>query len=81
MIQIKRYQNRKLYNYNIKSYVTLGDILILVQDGTLFRVTDWAGVDITSRTVMKAIIERNSFDSDMVSYNANYIREKVRRIG
>ncbi len=57
-ITIKRYQNRKLYNTQSKSYITLEGIEELIKQGNDIIVIDnVSGVDITALTLSQIIFE------------------------
>jgi len=57
-ILIKRYQNRKLYNTQSKSYVTLEEITDLIKDEQEIKVVDnKTGKDITAVTISQIILE------------------------
>ena len=54
-VVIKKYANRRLYNTQTSSYVTLDHLAAMVKEGTEFEVQDArTGEDIT-RSVMKAL--------------------------
>ncbi len=61
-ITIKKYANRRLYNTDTSSYVTLEFLSKLVRDGTEFVVIDAKTGDDITRTVLTQIIfdEENS---------------------
>lgn len=55
---IKRYENRKLYDTQAKTYIRLEDIAELVRRGEDVQVVDnTTGVDITAQTLAKVIAE------------------------
>lgn len=55
---VKRYANRKLYNTNTSSYVTLGEIARMVRDGEDVRIVDYKTKrDITSVTLSQIVFE------------------------
>lgn len=55
---IKRYENRKLYDTEASSYVSLSDVADLVRRGETVRIEDnVSGQDITSQTLMQIILE------------------------
>jgi polyhydroxyalkanoate synthesis repressor PhaR len=57
-IIIKRYQNRKLYNTQSKSYITLEDVEGLIKQGEEIKVIDnQTGNDITAVTLSQVIFE------------------------
>ena len=56
---IKKYPNRRLYDTEISSYVTLEDIRQLVQDGEAFEVQDAkTGQDLTRKVQLQINAER-----------------------
>jgi polyhydroxyalkanoate synthesis repressor PhaR len=56
---IKRYANRKLYDVQASRYVSLEDLLALVQSGEIISVVDaGSGEDLTSLTLAQVILER-----------------------
>lgn len=69
---IKRYENRKLYDTEASSYVSLSDVADLVRSGETVRVEDTAtGRDITAQTLTQIILEegkngRNVLPSEML---------------
>lgn len=55
---VKRYANRKLYNTNTSSYVTLSEIARMVRDGEDVRIVDYKTKrDITSVTLSQIVFE------------------------
>jgi polyhydroxyalkanoate synthesis repressor PhaR len=55
---VKRYRNRKLYDINTSSYVTLSGVMDMVKSGHEVRVIDHeTGQDITSVTLAQIILE------------------------
>lgn len=55
---IKRYDNRKLYDTEASSYVSLSDVADLVQQGVTVRIEDNAtGRDLTAQTLTQIILE------------------------
>jgi polyhydroxyalkanoate synthesis repressor PhaR len=56
---IKRYPNRKLYDTEAKSYVTLDQITQLIRDGQDVQVLDHeSGEDLTNLTLTQIILEQ-----------------------
>lgn len=59
MLLIKRYPNRKLYDTEAKTYVTLDQLTALIQQGTELQVTDHeTGEDLTNLTLTQIILEQ-----------------------
>ena len=55
---IKRYDNRKLYDTEASSYVSLSDVADLVRNGVTVRIEDNAtGRDLTAQTLTQIILE------------------------
>lgn len=55
---IKRYKNRKLYNTNTSSYVTLGQFVELIREADSsieYYIEDEDGKDLTRDTLRKAM--------------------------
>src|SRR5512133_1638622 len=56
---IKRYSNRKLYDVDASSYITLDDIAEMVRRGEEVKVVDYAsGTDLTALTLTQVIFEQ-----------------------
>ncbi len=55
---IKRYDNRKLYDTEASSYVSLSDVADLVRGGETVRIEDnVSGKDLTAQTLTQIILE------------------------
>jgi polyhydroxyalkanoate synthesis repressor PhaR len=55
---IKRYDNRKLYDTEASTYVSLSDVADLVREGETVRIEDNAtGRDLTAQTLTQIILE------------------------
>lgn len=58
MAVIKRYPNRKLYNFETKQYTTLAEVSELIQAGQEIQVIDHqSGKDLTTQTLSQIILE------------------------
>lgn len=67
---IKKYPNRRLYDTEISSYVTLEDIRQLVQDGEEFEVHDAkSNQDLTRSVLLQIIAEREEQGQPLLSTN------------
>ena len=56
---IKRYPNRKLYDTEAKTYVTLDQLTVLIQHGADVQVIDHeTGEDLTNLTLTQIILEQ-----------------------
>ena len=65
---IKKYPNRRLYDTEISSYITLGDVRRLVLDGEPFRVEDAkTKEDITRGILLQIIIEQEADGEPILS--------------
>ncbi len=53
---IKKYPNRRLYDTAISSYITLGDVKLLVMDRAEFRVIDARSSEDITRSILLQII-------------------------
>ncbi len=63
---IKKYPNRRLYDTEISSYITIEDVRQLIVDGEDFEVRDAkSGEDLTRSVLLQIIAERES-DGDPV---------------
>jgi polyhydroxyalkanoate synthesis repressor PhaR len=62
---IKRYPNRKLYDTEAKSYVTLEQITQMIRNGEEVQVVDHeSGEDLTNLTLTQIILEQEKKSSD-----------------
>ena len=65
-VRIRRYPNRRLYDRNTRSYVTLQDIEDLVQQGRTIEVLDSkTGEDLTRQILTQILLERHPEKMDM----------------
>lgn len=74
---IKKYPNRRLYDTDTSSYITLTEIKRLVMDSEVFAVVDAkSGEDITRSILLQIILEEEANGSPMftASVLANIIR-------
>lgn len=63
---IKKYPNRRLYDTDTSSYITLAQVKRLVMDSEPFVVTDVkTGEDLTRSILLQIILEEESNDSPM----------------
>jgi len=85
--QIKKYANRRLYNTQTSTYVTLDTLAQMVKDGTEFQVTDVkTGEDITRAVLTQIIFEEESkghhllpvsFLRHVITYYGDVLQEVV----
>lgn len=74
---IKKYPNRRLYDTETSTYITLTDVRQLVMDSTLFAVLDAkTGEDLTRSILLQIILEEESGGAPMFTEAvlANIIR-------
>lgn len=65
-ILIKRYPNRKLYNTESSSYVTLAEVQTAVKNGRIIRVIDNVSKkDITAKTLLMSLVETEGEREDL----------------
>lgn len=66
--RIKRYANRKLYDTEANSYVSLSDIAGLVRQGETVKVIDnETGDDLTEQTLTQIILEEGRRGNSLIS--------------
>lgn len=63
---IKKYPNRRLYDTEISSYITIEDVRQLIVDGEEFEVRDAKSGDDITRSVLLQIISEQESDGDPV---------------
>lgn len=69
-IVIKKYANRRLYNTDTSSYVTLEDLCVMVKDGAEFIVYDAkSGEDLTRTILSQIIFEQESKGEHLLPTN------------
>ena len=76
---IKRYANRKMYDVENSSYVSLGDLAEIIRSGDSIRVTDKSGKEEYTAQVLRQIIMGQSKQSDESSVSV--LHEWVRMGG
>lgn len=75
-ITIKKYANRRLYNTDSSSYVTLDFLSELVRDNVEFVVLDAkSGDDITRQVLTQIIFEAENSGSNLLS--VNFLRDLI----
>ena len=55
---VKRYNNRRLYDFGLCRYVTLKDVRALVIKGIAFKAIDTTGRNITREVLIQTLLER-----------------------
>ncbi len=77
---IKKYPNRRLYDTQTSSHVTLGDIRQFVIDGISFQIVDAkTGEDLT-RSVLMQIIQEAESDGEPI-FSSDMLRNIIRFYG
>ena len=67
MIEIKRYQNRKLYSINESKYVTIQDLSKLLKQGQSFNVTDFkTQANMTKQVLLKALQYSSITENELI---------------
>ena len=70
VIVIKKYANRRLYNTDTSTYVTLDDLCVMVKQGVDFTVHDAkSGEDLTRQILTQIIFEQESKGHNMLPIN------------
>lgn len=65
---IKKYKNRRLYDFEISQYITIEDLQRYVVDGLLFKILDSdSGKDITNATLLQIVVEMESNATQFLS--------------
>lgn len=76
-VVIKKYANRRLYNMQTSSYVTLEDLTELVKKDTDFVVKDAkSGKDLTRLVLTQIILEQESSGTELLS--TDFLRGLIR---
>lgn len=77
---IKKYANRRLYNTELSSYITLDHLAQLVRDGRDFVVQDArTGEDITRQVLTQIILEQEQDGAALLP--VNFLRELIALYG
>ncbi|MDC0887156.1 polyhydroxyalkanoate synthesis regulator DNA-binding domain-containing protein, partial [Altererythrobacter sp.] len=67
MVVIKKYANRRLYNTQSSSYITLDDLATMTREGVDFQVVDAkSGDDITHNILTQIIMEEEASGKQML---------------
>ena len=79
-VVIKKYANRRLYNTQTSSYVTLDHLAGMVKDGTEFEVQDArTGEDITRSVLTQIIFEEEAKGQNLLPIK--FLRQLIRFYG
>lgn len=77
---IKKYPNRRLYDTQTSSYITLSDVKQLVLDNTIFKVVDAkSGQELTRSILLQIILEEESGGLPM--FSAEMLAQIIRFYG
>lgn len=69
-VVVKKYANRRLYNTETSTYVTLDDLCEMVKEGTDFIVCDAkSGDDLTRQVLTQIIFEQESRGENLLPIN------------
>ena len=75
-VTIKKYANRRLYDTESSSYVTLDRLAVMIREGRDFHVIDAkSGVDITHQVLTQIIVEEEARGSTMLP--AGFLRQLI----
>src|SRR5579859_4142433 len=78
---IKKYPNRRLYDTEISSYITLEEVRQLVMDGETFEVRDAkSGEDLTRSVLLQIISEHEDRAADALAAVAEPDHSFLRRL-
>jgi len=79
-VVIKKYANRRLYNTQTSSYVTLDHLALMVKEGTEFEVRDArSGEDITRSVLTQIIFEEEAKGQSLLPIK--FLRQLIRFYG
>ncbi|MXO50527.1 polyhydroxyalkanoate synthesis repressor PhaR [Qipengyuania gaetbuli] len=80
-ITIKKYANRRLYNTDTSSYITLDDLAKMVRENVDFQVLDAkSGDDITHTILTQIIVEEESHGSQQM-LPVSFLRDLISMYG
>lgn len=77
---IKKYANRRLYNTQISTYITLEDLYEMVQRNEDFIVVDAkTGADLTKQTLTQIIVEHEARGNNLLP--SEFLKQIIRSYG
>lgn len=80
-IVVKKYANRRLYNTDTSSYITLDDLATMVRDNTDFEVVDAkTGEDITHAILTQIIVDQESSGGEQM-LPVSFLRDLISMYG
>ncbi len=75
-VTIKKYANRRLYDTDSSSYITLDRLAVMIREGRDFEVLDAkTGEDITHQVLTQIIVDEESRGSTMLP--VNFLRQLI----
>ena len=75
-VTIKKYANRRLYDTESSSYITLDKLAVMIREGREFEVLDAkSGEDITHQVLTQIIVDEESRGSTMLP--VNFLRDLI----
>jgi polyhydroxyalkanoate synthesis repressor PhaR len=75
-VTIKKYANRRLYDTESSSYITLDRLAVMIREGRDFEVVDAkSGEDITHQVLTQIIVDEESRGSTMLP--VNFLRQLI----
>ena len=78
---IKKYANRRLYNTQSSSYITLDHLAKMTRDGVEFKVLDAkSGADITHQILTQIIMEEEASGGEQI-LPVNFLRQLISMYG
>ena len=79
-VTIKKYANRRLYDTESSSYITLDKLAAMIRDGREFEVVDAkSGEDITHQVLTQIIVEEEARGTTMLP--VNFLRQLIGMYG
>ena len=80
-IVVKKYANRRLYNTDTSSYITLDDLATMVRDNTDFEVVDAkTGEDITHAILTQIIVDQEASGGEQM-LPVSFLRDLISMYG
>lgn len=73
---IRKYRNRKLYDKESHTYITLGEVLKMYQDGQKLKIVDFDERDITEETIIQSVVQTGIGDQKLRDTILKYARKE-----
>jgi len=81
IVTIKKYANRRLYNTQSSSYITLDHLAKMTREGVEFKVVDAkSGADITHQILTQIIMEEEANSGEQI-LPVNFLRQLIAMYG